>query len=155
MMDEAECGAAPGVHRSGQEACPRGERLEASGSTVWSGYSARERMWGSGSLGQGSKEHVTSWSVTTNVHKLPVPKGTCKWGTAYQCRLSNSCNLYVYVHCSILYCCCEAQCALLPELELRALSHNTELVMQCEVQNSKSIVLELRYMKDAGQVAGT
>jgi hypothetical protein len=63
-MDEAGHGVAPGVRRSGRDAGPRGERLEASRSTVRSGYGAREGMWGSRSLGQGSKEHVTGWSVT-------------------------------------------------------------------------------------------
>jgi hypothetical protein len=45
-MDEAGRGAAPGVHRSGQDAGPRGGRLEASRSVLWRRYSAREGMWG-------------------------------------------------------------------------------------------------------------
>jgi hypothetical protein len=64
VMERMRHGAAPGVHGSGQGACPRGERLEASRSAVQRGYSAGEGTQGSGSLRQGSKEHVTSWSVT-------------------------------------------------------------------------------------------
>jgi hypothetical protein len=63
-MDEAGCGAAPGVRRSGWDASPRGERLGRVRSTVRNGYGAGEGTWGSGSLRQGSKEHVTSWAVT-------------------------------------------------------------------------------------------
>jgi hypothetical protein len=37
---------------------------------VQSGYSTREGTWGSGSLEQGSKEHVTGWSVTTIMHTV-------------------------------------------------------------------------------------
>jgi hypothetical protein len=59
---------APGVCRSGRDVGPRGERLEASWSTVRSCYGAREGTRGSGSLGQGSKEHVTSWSVTAPLY---------------------------------------------------------------------------------------
>jgi hypothetical protein len=63
-MDEMGCGAALGVRGSGRGVCPRGERLERVRSAVRSGYGAGEGTWGSGSLGQGSEEHVTSWSVT-------------------------------------------------------------------------------------------
>jgi hypothetical protein len=64
VVDEVGCGVAPGVRRSGQGACPTGEKLGRVRSTVRSGYGAREGTWESRSLGQGSKEHVTSWSVT-------------------------------------------------------------------------------------------
>jgi hypothetical protein len=63
-MNEAGRGAAPSVRRSGWDAGPRGERLGRVQSAVWSGYGAGEGTWESGSLGQGSKEHVTGWSVT-------------------------------------------------------------------------------------------
>jgi hypothetical protein len=63
-MERMKCGVAPGVHGSGRGACPRGERLEASQSAVQRGYGAGEGTRGFGSLRQGSKEHVTSWSVT-------------------------------------------------------------------------------------------
>jgi hypothetical protein len=64
-MDDAGRGAALSVRRSGWDAGPRGKRLEASRSAVQRCYSTAEGTWGSGSLRQGSKEHVTSWSVTT------------------------------------------------------------------------------------------
>jgi hypothetical protein len=64
MVDKTGCGAALGVCRSGRDEGPRGKRLGQVRSTVRSGYSAGKGMWGSGSLRQGSEEHVTSWSVT-------------------------------------------------------------------------------------------
>jgi hypothetical protein len=64
MVDEPGRGVALCIHRSGRNAGPRGERLGRVWSAVWSGYGAGEGTWGSGSLGQGSEEHVTSWSVT-------------------------------------------------------------------------------------------
>jgi hypothetical protein len=64
MLDEAGHEATPGVCRSSQDVGPRGKRLGQVQSVVQSGYGAREGMWGSGSLRQGSEEHVTGWSVT-------------------------------------------------------------------------------------------
>jgi hypothetical protein len=49
-VDEAKHEAALGVHRSGQDAGPRGKRLGRVWSAVRSGYSAREWTWGSGNL---------------------------------------------------------------------------------------------------------
>jgi hypothetical protein len=72
-----------------------------------------------------------------NVHKSPVLKGACEQCAACQCCLSNSCDLHVHVHCTVLHCHCEAECALLQELKLQVLNHNAKLVMQCEEQNSK------------------
>jgi hypothetical protein len=63
-------GAALGVHRSGQDVGPREERLEGSQGTVRRRYSAGGRMWESGSLGQGSEEHVTGWSATKSLHPV-------------------------------------------------------------------------------------
>jgi hypothetical protein len=45
-VDEAGCGAAPGVRRSGQGGYPIGERLRRVRSTVRSGYGAGEGTWG-------------------------------------------------------------------------------------------------------------
>jgi hypothetical protein len=42
-MEGTRCEAAPGVRRSGWDAGPRDERLEASRSTVWRRYAARGR----------------------------------------------------------------------------------------------------------------
>jgi hypothetical protein len=58
-VEERRRGAAPSVRRSGWDAGPRGERLGQVWSVVWSGYGARKGMWVSGSLRQGSEEHVT------------------------------------------------------------------------------------------------
>jgi hypothetical protein len=55
---------APGGHGSGRDAGPKDKRLEASQSLVRRCYSTGEGTWGSRSLGQGSKELVTGWSVT-------------------------------------------------------------------------------------------
>jgi hypothetical protein len=70
VVDEAGCGAALGLHGSGRGRYPIGKRLGQVWSAVQSGYSTREGMWGSGSLRQGSKEHVTGWSVTTIMHTV-------------------------------------------------------------------------------------
>jgi hypothetical protein len=64
MVEEAGHGAALGVSRSSQDAVPRGERLGQFRSTVQRCYGTGEGMWESGSLRQGSEEHVTGWSVT-------------------------------------------------------------------------------------------
>jgi hypothetical protein len=45
-VDEARCGAAPDVRRSGWGGYPIGERLGRVRSTVRSGYDAGEGTWG-------------------------------------------------------------------------------------------------------------
>jgi hypothetical protein len=57
-------GAAPSVRRSGRGACPRGERREASRSTVRRRYGAGEGTWGVREPWTGVRGHVTGWSVT-------------------------------------------------------------------------------------------
>jgi hypothetical protein len=79
-----ETWAAPGVRGSSQGAGPRGERLGRVRSAVWSGYGAGEGTWGSRSLGQGSKERVTSWSVTAKVLELHHGCHCCTANTAVQ-----------------------------------------------------------------------
>jgi hypothetical protein len=64
MVDGIRCEVAPGGHGSSRDAGPKGKKLEASQSLVQRCYSTGEGTWGSGSLGQGSKELVTRWSVT-------------------------------------------------------------------------------------------
>jgi hypothetical protein len=80
VLDGMRREAAPGARRSGWDVGPRGERLGQVRSVVWSGYSAGEGMWESRSLGQGSKEYVTGWSVTVYM----VESGTSRTGSRSQ-----------------------------------------------------------------------
>jgi hypothetical protein len=61
---ETGCGAALHVSRGGRSGYPIGGRLGQVRSTVQRRYGAGEGTWGSESLGQGSKELVTSWAMT-------------------------------------------------------------------------------------------